>query len=258
VLSVRRRGKGPGLALVHGFTQTSRSWETIAPALATRHALTMVDLPGHGRSEVAAADLWEAARLVSDAAGPGAYLGYSMGGRLCLHVALQSPETVSRLVLVGADGGIEDDRERAERRAADERLARRLEEIGVERFVDEWLAQPLFAGLSADQAGRSARLANSVAGLAHALRRLGTGTQRPLWDRLAELRMPVLVVAGERDSKFAALGRRMVAAIGSCATLALIPGAGHACHLEAPDAFVEVVSPWLDHDSAIPSASSPP
>ncbi|HSN98544.1 MAG TPA: alpha/beta fold hydrolase, partial [Candidatus Nanopelagicales bacterium] len=109
----------------------------------------------------------------------------------------------------------------------------------------EWLGQPLFAGLPPEATCRDARLEGSAAGLSLALRRLGTGSQEPLWARLGELGMPVLVVAGERDEKFAQIGARMVKLMGRGAEMALIPGAGHAAHLERPEVFVEVARGWL-------------
>src|SRR5690606_16752708 len=142
--------------------------------------------------------------------------------------------------------GIEDPAERDARRAADERLADRIEELGVAAFLDEWLAQPLFAGLPPEAACREARLENRAADLAASLRHCGTCTPAPPWDRLAGLSMPVLCVAGEDDAKFAAIARRMVEAIGPGATLALVPGAGHTAHLEQPAAFWSILSDWLE------------
>jgi 2-succinyl-6-hydroxy-2,4-cyclohexadiene-1-carboxylate synthase len=150
------------------------------------------------------------------------------------------------LVLVGATAGIVDKAERAQRRAADEALAQRIEAEGVEKFVDWWLNQPLFATLPAPAAGRELRVTNPAAGLASSLRLAGTGSQAPLWDRLSGLTMPVLVVAGELDTRYADLGRRLASAIGKNAELVLIPGAGHACHLERPDAFCLNLADFLD------------
>lgn len=219
------------LVLAHGFTQTGRSFEPILPALALDHDVVTPDLPGHGRHPAPPTDLWGAAEELGRAGGRATYLGYSMGGRVALHLALARPELVDRLVLVSTTAGIDDEAARAARRTDDEHLAASLERDGLEAFLARWLAQPLFAGLPADAAGLEARRDNTVAGLAAALRRLGTGTQAPLWDRLAALAMPVLVVAGERDTRFCEHARRLVAAIGPSADLAIVPGAGHACHL---------------------------
>ena len=206
------------------------------------------DLPGHGARSEVRADLWEAARLVGDECGPAAYVGYSLGGRVALHLALAQPELVERLVLVSATAGLEDRAERRARVAQDEELARSLETEGVDAFLQRWLAQPLLAGLPAHAAGLEARRENTAEGLAAALRLMGTGTQEPLWRRLDELCMPVLVVAGERDDKFAEQAVGLGGWIGSTAALALVPDAGHACHLERPDTFLELLLPFLEED----------
>jgi 2-succinyl-6-hydroxy-2,4-cyclohexadiene-1-carboxylate synthase len=91
---------------------------------------------------------------------------------------------------------------------------------------------------------RAARADNTIDGLAESLRQAGTGSQDPLWDRLGRVEMPVLVVAGADDAKFGAEGARLVASIGPNATLALIPDAGHAAHLERPTEFAAVLRRW--------------
>jgi 2-succinyl-6-hydroxy-2,4-cyclohexadiene-1-carboxylate synthase len=245
VLSTERAGQGPPVVLVHGFTQTGRSWLPVAERLSTLHAFTLVDLPGHGGSSGVRAGLWETAEQVASAGGRAAYVGYSLGGRVSLHLALSRPELVGQLVLVGATAGLEDDAERQRRRDADGALAERLEAEGVEPFVRWWLSQPLFATLADGAAGLDGRLVNSPEGLASSLRLAGLGTQEPLWDRLGQLDMPVLVLAGELDTRFAALARRLTDAIGPNAELVLVPGAGHACHLERPDAFCLTLADFL-------------
>lgn len=244
-LHAERDGHGPVIVLVHGFTQTSRCWGPEASDLALDHEVIRVDAPGHGRSGDVHVDLRTGAQLIGEVGGSATYLGYSMGARFCLHLAMADPELVRGLVLIGGTAGIEDPSERDERRQQDGATAARLVTDGVEAFLDSWLAQPLFAGLPPSRAFRSERLANGVDGLRSSLESAGTGSQEPLWRELAHLTMPVLVVAGARDHKFSALAGRMADAIGSNATLALIPDAGHAAHLEQPDAFLAALRPWL-------------
>jgi 2-succinyl-6-hydroxy-2,4-cyclohexadiene-1-carboxylate synthase len=248
VLHVEVDGRGPRLVLVHGFTQTGRSWGRLASAWADRFEVVRVDAPGHGRSAAATVDMVEGARLLAAAGGPALYLGYSMGARLALHLALARPDLVHALVLVSGTAGIDDPTERQARRLDDEWLASRLETDGVAEFVRHWLARPLFAGLTEDGAGLAARLENTEAGLAASLRLAGTGAQQSLWDRLPELAMPVLAVAGERDDVFVARAQAMATAIGTNASVAVVPGAGHAAHLEAPDVFLAVVAAFLDEN----------
>jgi 2-succinyl-6-hydroxy-2,4-cyclohexadiene-1-carboxylate synthase len=226
------------LVLLHGFSQTAKSWGPVVEALGDQFPLVLPDAPGHGASSELAADLWVTAELLAAKLGRKAFwAGYSMGGRTALHVALARPDVVQRLVLISSTAGIEDPAEREARRAADELLATRLERDGVAAFLRDWLAQPMFATLPRDNAGLPARLANTPAGLASSLRLAGSGTQEPLWDRLGELAgrsLPVLLVAGERDQKYLRLAERLAAAIGPSAVLLVVEGAGHACHLERP------------------------
>lgn len=252
------------VVLLHGFTQTGRSWEGVERmAKQAGRAVAAPDLRGHGASagvrpvdfDHVVADVGalaagtappgEASRSGAAArAGAAVLCGYSMGGRIALHAALAHPERVRRLVLVSTTAGIEDPAQRARRRAADEALAAGLERGGLEAFAARWAAQPLFAGLPPDAAAaaHADRLRNDAAGLAAALRGLGTGVMEPVWHRLGELRVPVAVLAGERDPKFLALGHRLAAAL-PAATLTVVPGAGHALHLEAPEAVAAALEP---------------
>ena len=156
------------MVLVHGFTQTLRSWDPVASTLARGHRVVTVDLPGHGGSG-ASRLAFEATARVLARVGPAAFVGYSMGGRLCLRVALDHPAAVSALVLLGASPGIPDPAVRRARLAEDDERARALERDGVETFVDRWLQGPLFETLPAAAAGREHRLVNRAEDLAAAL-----------------------------------------------------------------------------------------
>ena len=244
-LHAERRGAGPTLVLVHGFTQTRRCWGPEVDALAADHEVVLVDAPGHGRSADIMAGLRTGGRLIADQGGEATYVGYSMGARFCLHVALTNPELVRGLVLLGGTAGIEDPAEREQRRQQDLATAARIERDGLEPFLDDWLAQPLFAGLPPERAHRAERLENTVDGLRSSLEQAGTGSQDPSWHKLHRLDMPILVLAGADDAKFAALATRMAEDVGDNATLALVAGAGHAAHLEQPERVLAIVQPWL-------------
>ncbi len=241
---------GPPVVLLHGFTQNARCWGPFGDALGRHHPILAVDAPGHGGSNAVHVDLPTTAALLAesihaDADGAATVVGYSMGARMGLHLALLRPDLVSGLVLIGATAGIEDDVDRAARRTVDDGLADHLLEVGLEAFLDEWLAQPLFAGLAPESACRSERLANDPAGLASSLRLAGTGTQEPLWGQLGQLDMPVLVLAGAEDPKFTAIARRLGPTIGRNATVELIEHAGHAVQLERPEATATAIERWL-------------
>jgi 2-succinyl-6-hydroxy-2,4-cyclohexadiene-1-carboxylate synthase len=189
------------------------------------------DLPGHGYAEGRRPATFDAvaAHLAALKLERFTLCGYSMGGRLALDFAARHPERVERLVVIGATPGIADEAERAARRTQDLALADRIEEIGLEAFVEEWSAQPLFATQPRGVAelAREDRLRSTATGLAAALRGMGTGVMTPLHDRLPAATW----VVGEHDEKFRAL-----APDGAV----VIPGAGHAAHLEAPEAVAEL------------------
>lgn len=239
-------GVAEKVVLLHGFTQTGRSWERVERmAKQAGHAPAAPDLRGHGASgAVRPVDFPHVIADVAALAGDAVLCGYSMGGRIALHTALAHPECVRRLVLISTTAGIEDAAQRAERRTADEALATEIERDGVEAFAARWAARPLFAGLPPEAADRAHadRLRNEGLGLAAALRGLGTGVMEPVWDRLDQLRMPVAVVAGERDAKFLAIARRLAGALPD-ARLVVVPGAGHALPLEAPEAVAAALGP---------------
>jgi 2-succinyl-6-hydroxy-2,4-cyclohexadiene-1-carboxylate synthase len=225
--------------LLHGFTQTGRSWAPVLAEVGERYRCFAPDLPGHGDMA------WRRP------ATPGAFVaylralpearfvlcGYSMGGRLALRFALDHPERVERLVLVSAGPGIADAALRAERLAADLALADRIEGMELEAFVDEWAAQPLLAGLPRGVAdlARADRLRNLPEGLAAALRGLGQGACEPMWDRLPALTVPTRLVFGERDEKYRAIAEAMAAQI-PAAQLICVAGAGHGLPWENPEA----------------------
>jgi 2-succinyl-6-hydroxy-2,4-cyclohexadiene-1-carboxylate synthase len=235
----------PSIALLHGFTQTAACWGPFADELSTTHSLVAIDLPGHGGSGEVRADLSQTTELVASSIDRGIVIGYSLGGRVALHLALGHPQLVERLVIISATGGLDSEEERRQRRVADESLADHLEDIGVDAFLDEWLSQPMFASLTAQQSFRELRATNAAAGLASSLRLCGTGTQESLWSRLGELTMPVLVIAGANDEKFTHLGHRLVESIGTNASIQLIDNAGHSAQLENPEGTAAAITKWL-------------
>lgn len=232
--------------LLHGFTHTGSSWDPVAAALGERYRVIAPDIRGHGTASDAVPVTLETVLTDLASAGAGdafALAGYSMGGRIALHAALAMPERARRLVLIGASPGIADPAQREQRRLADERLASGVAGLSIEEFAQRWARTPVLSGLPENVLSRvhADRLRNTTAGLARALRGLGTGALPSLWDRLAELTMPVTLVVGERDEKFKAIAREMAALIGD-ATVAVVPDTGHAVHVEAPGVVADIIA----------------
>ncbi|MFL5816012.1 MAG: 2-succinyl-6-hydroxy-2,4-cyclohexadiene-1-carboxylate synthase [Conexibacter sp.] len=232
------------IVLLHGFTQTGRSWGPTIAALGERYRALAPDIRGHGSASDARPVDFASVQADVLALAPERFTlaGYSMGGRIALSLALAAPDRVARLVLVGASPGIADAEERRTRRAADEALADRIEEEGIEAFASHWSALPLFAGQppAVAAAAHAMRLAQAPAGLAAALRGLGTGFMESLWDRLPRLTSPVALVVGERDAKFRAIAERMADTLPD-AEIHVVPEAGHAVQLEVPEAVAALL-----------------
>ena len=231
-------GVSDTIVLLHGFTQTGASWAPVIAALGERYRALNLDLPGHGMAGERRPISFEDCVADLTALPPErfALCGYSLGGRVALRAALDLPDRIERLTLISASPGIADDTARAERREEDEALAAELESMSIEDFASRWAAQPLFEDQPPDVAAtaHADRLRNDPSALATALRGLGSGTMEPLHDRLAELTIPVTLVAGERDTKYLTIAEEMAASIPR-AELAVVPGAGHAAHLERPE-----------------------
>jgi 2-succinyl-6-hydroxy-2,4-cyclohexadiene-1-carboxylate synthase len=231
--------------LLHGFTQTSRSWDRYIDLLQPEQSIIRFDAPGHANSTSVSADLPTTATMVAEQGAKADYIGYSMGARLALHIALLHPDSVRRLVLISGSPGLRTLAEQIERQQSDEHLAQEIIQVGVSQFVSKWLSNPMFANLVSTEGDIKDRLRNSVDGLVSSLTMSGTGSQQSLWDRLSELSMPVLLIVGENDQKFRQINSEMKNLISSQTELVIIQNAGHAVHLEQPKQCVSVIANFL-------------
>ncbi|MGH2880402.1 MAG: alpha/beta fold hydrolase [Solirubrobacteraceae bacterium] len=243
------------VVLLHGFAGTARCWDRVLAELpGERYRPLALDLPGHGSlgeragakgapgNAVGAIDFDGCVESVLTRA-PERFIlcGYSLGGRLALHVALGAPERVSKLVLIASSPGLENPLERVQRSEDDRELAEQIEAESIERFAERWSAQSMFAADPEPVAelARAEYLRNDPRQLAAVLRGLGTGEMASLWDRLGELLMPVVVLAGDRDSKFQEIAWRMIELLPD-ARLKLVKG-GHRLPIESPTAVVAAI-----------------
>lgn len=263
-LNVLVEGEGPPMLLLHGFTGTARTWSAQTDAWSPEHRVIAPDLLGHGGSaapgdaaayalERQAGSLAELLRLL--AATPATVVGYSMGARLALVLALEHPGLVARLVLESPSAGIADEAERAARRRSDDRLAESIERDGIDAFVTRWESVPLFASHAdlpddVQEHQRAERRRHTPVGLAACLRGAGQGVMPPLHGRLAAITVPTLVIAGARDDTGLHRARAVADGIGG-AGLEVIEDAGHTPHLETPDAFIRIATDFLRKTSPI-------
>jgi 2-succinyl-6-hydroxy-2,4-cyclohexadiene-1-carboxylate synthase len=260
-------GEGPPVTLLHGFTQSGRSWRELIGHMPEGWMWIVPDLRGHGETQTrhgapcsmdgCANDLlmlWEHLGVERTH-----IVGYSMGGRLALHVAARHSARILSLLTIGAHAGLEE-AARAGRRQGDEALAERIEREGVESFVTYWAGLPLFAGLERRGPAymaqvRAERLQNHAAGLACSLRGMGAGVMEPLWDELDRLTMPCTFVAGQLDHGYVASARRLAAGVPNGRT-EIVLRAGHSVHQERPDAFARVLAAHLAAATAAGISSS--
>ncbi len=207
-----------------------------------------LDAPGHGNNTNGARSLSQSADDIVTAMQPGILIGYSMGARMALHVALRHPQMVSQLVLISGTPGLVTQAERSARLQSDNELADHIEKIGTPAFIDEWLALPIFSGLSDQTNQRNDRIRNTAKGLADSLRFAGTGTQEPQWPNLHQLSMPVLLMVGELDIKFTTIAKDMQLLLQS-SEMKVVPNVGHTVHLEDPASTGHILdSIILRHD----------
>ena len=251
---VERRGNGPQVVLLHGFTGDGSTMRGLAERLEPDAEVVIPDLVGHGRSCSPADEgdysidsmATHVASIGEGCASDGFHLvGYSMGGRVALTLACRNPELLRSLTLIGASAGLAGEAERADRRLSDEALAKSIERDGLETFVDRWMANPLFAtqsrlGVDFLAVSRAQRLLNSAAGLTRSLRAAGTGAMAPLHHDLKSCAVATVFVVGAEDPKFTGIAVELSARMPK-ADVAVIDDAGHAAHIEQPDAVAAVI-----------------
>ncbi len=247
----------PAVLFLHGFMGSALDWDKVTTALSDEFHCVAIDLPGHGATAVpdddelysmpgAAAAILE--KLDEIDVSRCHLVGYSMGGRLALYMAVNCPERFDRIILESASPGLKTSAECLERRKRDLALAARLREIPFDHFLIEWYEQPLFESIRQDEKRflslLKRRFVNNPEGLARSLENMGTGSQPSLWEQLPSISAPMLLIAGEMDDKFIGINAQMAAAC-QAARPVVVDGAGHNVHLERPDELVAIVRSFL-------------
>lgn len=235
--------KGPTVIFVPGFMQPAEAWSEVAERLPQRYPSVLLRHSEHER-EGRIAEIAAAAERVE---GEAVVCGYSLGGRLALNAAVRAPQRFAAVVVLGAAAGIDEPAARQARVDADAKLAAWMETQPIEKIVEIWERQPLFADQSERliEAQRPGRLSQDPRSLALLLRTAGQGTMEPIWGRLATADVPILALAGARDERYRRASRR-IAAEAPQGYAAVIEHAGHAAHLQRPGEFVDALVAFLD------------
>ncbi len=252
----------PAMVFLHGFLGNHLDWRQIIDAFSNRFFCIAPDLPGHGQTAAGKSllhyrmqDCAEKLCELLDKLGISRshLVGYSMGGRLALYLLCRFPHRWASGIIESASPGLATAALRRQRREHDRLLANRILSGDMETFIDAWYSQPLFATIQAApefSRTRCRRLENDPAGLANSLLAMGTGSQPPLWKKLSRIQVPLLAIAGEHDEKFKAIAAEMAAACPAL-TPAVVTGAGHNVHIEAPQAFVRAVETFLQRNNEL-------
>ena len=252
------------VTLLHGFTLNGASWDELVAKMPEGWKWIAPDLRGHGSAATSPATMDDcAADLVAlwDQLGieRSHVVGYSMGGRLALHVAVRLPERTRSLLTIGAHAGL-DDEARPTRRQADEALAQRIERDGVESFVQQWESLPMCAGIKRrghDFATWLHRLraGNKAGGLAASLRGMGAGAMEPLWDELEAIDIPCTFIAGQDDVPFMRAAARLRKAVDR-SRMRSVRDCGHSVLFEQPDTTASILADHLGWAATATSSST--
>lgn len=250
-------GRKKPILFLHGFTGSADDWAFLFDKLDDRYAPLAIDLPGHGNSSapeniepyLEESIVEQIDKLLHRLKLSSLVLcGYSMGGRAALSFAVKYPEKVEALILESSTAGIIPDDDRRKRIEDDNKLAERILNIGVNRFIEEWYDKPLFRSIRENDELFNKLIAgkkiNDAIGLANSLKGFSTGRMSNHWESLMNLAMPLLLVTGENDRKFFEINRRMCELIPGAEHVS-IPSAGHIAHLEKDGDFVIFLNSFL-------------
>jgi len=240
---VSKESSGPSVIFIPGFMQPAEAWADVAERLPQRYPSVLLRHSEHERE----GRIVEIAATAGKIDGDVVLCGYSLGGRLALNAAVRDPDRYAAVVVLGAAAGIDEPASRSARQAADEKLAAWMETQPIEKIVEIWERQPLFADQSERliEAQRPGRLSQDPRSLSVLLRTAGQGTMEPIWGRLQTLDIPLLALAGARDERYRRASRRL-AAEAPQGYSAVIEHAGHAAHLQRPSEFADALLAFID------------
>lgn len=244
----------PPAIFLHGFMGNCKDWKKVIRFVSRDYYCLTIDLPGHGKTalkeyisfEKTAAALIEFLR--QQEIRRCFLVGYSMGGRIALFLALRFPDYFSKVVLESASPGLPTQEERESRLKEDETIARQLESGDFKFFLLKWYSRPLFKGLGNQLDFHQllkARLANNPKSLARSLRIFGTGNQPSLWEELHQCKIPILVLAGEEDKKYQLIAEEMSQS-SQLIQAKIVEKCSHNIHFQQPKRLANYLCEFLD------------
>lgn len=268
--NVEATGNGPTIVALHGFTGSTKTWDNLVTFAKDRYTFVAIDMLGHGKSDSPSTpERYDIFNCIKDVEAilfqlqieRANWIGYSMGGRIALAIALALSEKTLSLTIESASPGLATQSERNTRITQDSELANWIVEVGLDEFVDYWENLPLFTSQkhlpdSQRKAQRKQRLTNNPVGLANSLKGIGTGIQTTVKNKLCKINFPTLLICGNLDIKFTQIAHEMHKIIPQ-SQVREINDAGHAPHFEKPSEFNQIVLEFLDSINGTNNQISP-
>lgn len=252
----------PPVLFLHGYLGSHREWLPFMQDLSDSYYCIAVDLPGHGQSAAfddeesytfagSAQRVLDALPLVEQ---KGLRLvGYSMGGRLSLYLAIYHSDHIQQAIIESSSPGLLDARTAQAREKQDAGWADRFRAEPIDVVLEDWYRQPIFCSLRAQpemfEQMLKERRQNEGDAVARSIKGMSVGRQQPLWDALPQLEVDVCLIIGGLDRKYQQVARQMCSASARI-HMESIEGAGHNVHLEQPDLFSKCVREQLDKTQA--------
>ncbi|TYG79761.1 hypothetical protein ES288_D02G162700v1 [Gossypium darwinii] len=237
VQEIGQRNNGSTILFLHGFLGTNEEWVPIMHAISGSARCISVDLPGHGATKIkncgddkAALRSLLSIEIIADlllkliehvTPDKVTLVGYSMGARIALYMALKFSDKIEGAVILSGSPGLEDAVARKIRRAKDDSKARSIVTHGLQLFLNTWYSGGLW--------------------------------KRSLWEDLKHCKVPLMLVVGENDEKFKRVALKMWHEIGhdrddavsKLHQMVVVPSCGHAVHLENPLPIIRLVRQFV-------------
>lgn len=167
-------------------------------------------------------------------------LGYSLGGRLAMHALLSAPDLWDGAILVSTNPGLKSEEERALRRKNDKQWSERFLIEPWNSLIHEWNKNPVFGGTLFPFSKEEVEFNRKQ--LARQLVNWSLGNQEPLLERLKNVSVPMLIMAGELDTKFCAIAEEF----NEFSKVAIIPMAAHRVPWDQPTQFINQINPFIE------------
>ncbi|HAY37734.1 MAG: 2-succinyl-6-hydroxy-2,4-cyclohexadiene-1-carboxylate synthase [Rhodothermales bacterium] len=237
----------PVAVFLHGFMGSSKDWAFLSDQLSC--TVLAIDLPGHGQSEALEDVHWIAAtadqiahQLQVRGIEKCHLIGYSLGGRIAMQLAIRYPNLFDRIVLESCHPGLDNQAERVRRKKRDKRWSKRFR-TDWPQVLEDWYEQDVFASVADPSHLIQERLKNDPIALEKAMMGFSLSGQDSCWNQTHS----ILYLCGEFDPKYGDVGRRLSNKNASVRHQT-VSHCGHNVHLESAETYLELLTSFLEID----------